>query len=105
MRCAKALSPFATGLAVMILAAEAFADPEEDAKEAPRRPRTSQVLFRADTPRDESGNWIDHLSIRKGVGLVYHYKIEADDDRKIVLSVGGPALKKKRLGLMFEVRF
>ena len=47
----------------------------------------------------------EHVSVRKGMGLVYHYKVETDGDRKVILSVGGPALKRKRLGLMFEVRF
>ena len=105
MRYAKALSPLATGLALLLCAAEATANPEEETKEPHRRPRTTQVLYRMDAPRVESGNWIEHVSIRKGVGLVYHYKIETDDERKIILSVGGPALKKKRLGVMFEVRF
>ena len=39
------------------------------------------------------------------MGLVYRYKFETDDDRKMVFNVGGPVLKKKRFGLMFEVRF
>ena len=45
------------------------------------------------------------ITLRKGMGLVYRYKVETEDHQKVVLSVGGPALKKKRLGLMFEVRF
>jgi hypothetical protein len=108
MRYAKAVSPLATSVAVILLATEAIAAGEEDEKDAVARPRhrTAEVLFRADEPRQENRSWIqDHVSVRKGVGLVYSYRVPTDDDRKIVLSVGGPALKKKRLGLMFEVRF
>jgi hypothetical protein len=108
MRYAKAVSPLATSLAVVMLAAEAIAAGEEDQKDAVVRPRhrTTEVLFRADEPRQENRSWIqDHMSVRKGVGFVYSYKVPTDDGSKVVLSVGGPALKKKRLGLMFEVRF
>jgi hypothetical protein len=107
MRYAKALSPLAAGLAVLILATEAFANPEEETnKDARRRHRTAEVLFRIDEPRNENRSWVqEHVSLRKGMGLVYSYKTKTDDGGKLVFSVGGPALKKKRLGLMFEVKF
>jgi hypothetical protein len=107
MRCAKALSPLASSLAMLFLATEALANPEEDAnKEVRRRHRTAEVLFRMDEPRNEHRSWVqEHVSLRKGMGLVYSYKTKTEDNRKVVFSVGGPALKKKRLGLMFEVKF
>jgi hypothetical protein len=106
MRCTKALIPLATGLAMVSLSIESLAAPDEETKEAPRRYRTSKTVIRMEEPRGESKSWVEeHITVRKGVGLVYRYKLETDSDRKIVLSVGGPALKRKRFGLMFEVRF
>jgi hypothetical protein len=107
MRYAKALSPLAGSLAMLILATDAIANPEEElTKDARRRHRTAEVLFRADEPRNESRSWVqEHVSLRKGMGLVYSYKTRTEDGKKVVFSVGGPALKKKRLGLMFEIKF
>ena len=105
MRCSKALSPLVTGLTLVALSTEALADPDEETSQPPRRHRTSEILMRIEEPRSETGSWLDHVSVRKGMGLVYRYKLETDGDRKVVLSVGGPALKRKRFGLMFEVRF
>jgi hypothetical protein len=106
MRCTKALSPLVTGLTLVALSTEALATPDQETKEAPRRHRTSEILIRMEEPRGETRSWLEeHVSVRKGTGLVYHYKVEMDGDRKLMLSVGGPALKRKRLGLMFEVRF
>jgi hypothetical protein len=106
MRYAKALSPLAGSLAALMLATEALATTDEEVKEPPRRHRTAEVLFRMDEPRNENRSWIhDHVSLRKGTGFVYSYKMRTADDRKVLLSVGGPALKRKRLGLLFEVKF
>ncbi|MFI5216454.1 MAG: hypothetical protein ACHQ3O_07910 [Candidatus Limnocylindria bacterium] len=106
MRCSKALTPLVTGLTMVALSTEALADPIEETREKPRRHRTSEILTRIEMPRGETRSWLEeHVSIRKGMGLAYHYKVETEDHRKVILSVGGPALKKKRLGLMFEVRF
>jgi len=106
MRCTKSLSPLVTGLTLVALSTEALAAPDEDIQEAPRRHRTREILIQMEEPRGESRSWLEqHVSVRKGSGLVYHYKIETDGDRNVILSVGGPALKRKRLGLLFEVRF
>ena len=106
MHYAKAVSPLVTALTVVVLATEAFATPEEDAKDVRRRHRTSEILVHMDSPRVESQSWIkSHMALRKGIGIVYRYKVTTDDDRKLVFSVGGPVLKKKRFGMMFEVRF
>jgi hypothetical protein len=106
MRCSKAFSPLVTGLTMVALSSEALATEDEELKQAPRRHRASEILIRAEEPRGETRSWLEeHVSVRKGVGLVYHYKVETEGDRKPVLSVGGPVLRRKHLGLMFEVRF
>jgi hypothetical protein len=106
MRCTKALTPLVTGLTLVALSTEALADPEDASTEKPRRHRTSEILIRMQEPRGETRSWLEeHVSVRKGMGLAYHYKVETAEDHKVVLSVGGPVLKRKRFGLMFEVRF
>ena len=106
MRCTKATSPLVTGLTLLALSTEALAGPDEEPKQAPRRYRSSEILLRAEEPRGETRSWLEeHVSVRKGVGLVYNYRVETEGDRKPVLSIGGPVLQRKHLGLMFEVRF
>jgi hypothetical protein len=105
MRGSKALSPLLTGLTLVALSGEAFANPGEEIQQPPQRHRSSEILMRMEEPRSENGSWLDNVGVRKGVGLVYRHNIQMDPDHKVVLSVGGPAIKKERLGLMFEVRF
>jgi hypothetical protein len=106
MRWAKALGPLVTALMLVALPTAALAATEEELKEPPKRHRTGKTVIRMQEPRVESKSWVEqHVTVRKGVGLVYHHKIETDDDRKVVLSVGGPVLKRKRFGVLFEVRF
>ena len=107
----KSLSPLVTALTVVMLANDALATDDEELKEAPRRHRPSQVLlFHQDVPQPRTGvdgkTWVEnHFALRKGIGLVYRYKHVTEDKRKMVFNVGGPVLKKKRFGLMFEVKF
>jgi len=107
MRCTKAFTPLVTGLTLVALSTEALAvTDDEEVKEAPRRHRSSEVLIRMEEPRGESRSWLEqHVSIRKGMGFAYHYTVPTEGDRKTILSVGGPALKRNRLGMMFEVKF
>jgi len=106
MRLPKALGPMITALMLVALSTVAFAAPDEELKEPPRRHRSSKTVIRMQEPRGETKTWLEqHVTVRKGVGLIYHHKLETDDDRKVVLSVGGPVLKRKRFGLLFEVRF
>jgi len=106
MHYAKAVSPLVTALTVVVLATEAIATPEEDAKDARRRHRTSEILSHMDSPRVEGKSWIEsHMALRKGVGIVYRYQVKTEGEQKLVFSVGGPVLKKKRFGVLFEVRF
>jgi hypothetical protein len=107
MRCSKALT-LVTGLTIIALSSEAFADPadENNPPVVARRHRPSQILMRNQEPRGEiTGSWVENITVRKGMGLAYRYKFETEDHRKMVLNVGGPALKKNRLGLMVEIRF
>ena len=106
MRCSKALT-LVTGLTIIALSSEAFADPADENKPPVARPhRTSQILMRNQEPRGEtSGSWTENITVRKGMGFAYRYKFETEDHRKMVLNVGGPALKRNRLGLMVEIRF
>lgn len=105
MRCSQALSPLLAGLTLLGLSTSAHAAAEEETNQPPRRHRTSEILMHIEEPRSETGSWLDHVGVRKGVGVVYRHKLETDGDRKPVLSVGGPVLKRKRFGLLFEVRF
>jgi hypothetical protein len=112
MRCSRALAPLFTGFTLAALATEALANPDEQAKQPPRHHRTSEILMRIEEPRGETGSWLEHVGVRKGVGFVYHHQVETDDS-KLLLSVGGPVLKgvgspmqkRKHLGLMFEIKF
>jgi hypothetical protein len=106
MRLPKALGTMFIAFMLVAPSNVAFAAPDEEFKEPPRRHRTSKTVIRMQEPRGETKTWLEqHITVRKGVGLIYHHKLETDDDRKVVLSVGGPVLKRKRFGLLFEVRF
>ena len=106
MHYAKPVSPLVTALVLVALAAEAMAATEEELKDARRRHRPPEILIHQDSPRAEGKSWIEsHMALRKGVGVVYRYNYTTKDDQKLVFSVGGPVLKKKRFGMMFEVRF
>jgi hypothetical protein len=106
-RCqTKALTPLVNGLNRRAARPRHLPTPEEASAEKPRRHRTSEILIRMEEPRGETRSWLEeHVSVRKGMGLAYHYRVDTEDDQKVVLSVGGPVLKRKRFGLMFEVRF
>jgi hypothetical protein len=51
----------------------------------------------------ESRDW-RRIRLRKGAGLEMRHEISLGE-RDIVLGVKGPLMKKKRLGLAFELRF
>jgi hypothetical protein len=112
MHHAKAVAPLVTVLTVVAFAAEAIAASSDDDNDAAQRRRAGdllvqKVLVQIDGPRaDGSKGWLEsHMAIRKGTGIVYRYKMTTDDQQKVVLSVGGPVLKRGTFGMMFEVRF
>jgi hypothetical protein len=47
---------------------------------------------------------LDHVRLHKKGGLAYTRRLDRDD-RDLVLSLHGPAMSHKRVGLAFEVRF
>jgi hypothetical protein len=95
----------AAGLAAVVLASEALAASEDEKEQARLKPRAAKILAHMDEARIEDQSWLEsHVRIRKGIGVVYYRKVK-NGDRDLVLSVGGPTLKRKRWGLMFEVRF
>ena len=95
MRCTKALSPLVTGLTMVALSTEAFADPAQHPKEPPRRYRTSEILNRLEMPRGETRSWLEeHVSIRKGLGLAYHWKVETEDHQKVILTSAAPPSRR-----------
>jgi hypothetical protein len=112
MHHAKAVSPLVTALTVVAFAAEAIAAGSDDDNDTTQRHRAGDILvqrvlvqmdgFRA----DGSKGWLaSHMGIRKGTGIVYRYKMTTDDQQKVVLSVGGPVIKRGTFGMLFEVRF
>jgi hypothetical protein len=109
MHYPKSLSPLVTALTVVMLSTDALAADDEEVKEVRRRHRPSEILFHQDTPQRisfEGKSWIEnHFALKKGIGIVYRYKHQTEDKRKLVFNVGGPVLKKKRFGMMFEVKF
>ena len=113
MHHAKAVSPLVTALTVVAFAAEAIAAASDDDVDVTQQRRRAgdvlvqKVLVQMDGLRaDGSKGWLaSHMAIRKGTGIVYRYKMTTDDQQKVVLSVGGPVLKRGTFGMMFEVRF
>ncbi len=64
------------------------------------------ALARGASPEEaisESRDW-RRIRLRKGAGLEVRREINLGE-REIVLGVKGPLMKKKRLGLAFELRF
>ena len=107
MHLAKPVVPLVTALTVVALATEALAANDDDALDTtPRRHQPPEILVHMDMPHGEPKSWIEsHMAIRKGIGLVYRYQVETEDQQKVIFSVGGPVLKRNRYGMMFEVRF
>jgi len=106
MYTARAISPIIIALTLLAFATESVAETDEEILDARPRHRTGQALLQLVVPDVEGKNWIEsHMALRKGIGLVYRHQLTTEDNQKLILSVGGPVLKKKRFGLMFEVRF
>jgi hypothetical protein len=112
MHHAKAVSPLVTALTVVAFAAEALAAASDDDNDTTQRHRAGdilvqRVLVQMDGLRaDGSKGWLaSHMAIRKGTGIVYRYNMTTEDQQKVILSVGGPVLKRGTFGMLFEVRF
>lgn len=92
----------ATGV-LILAAASAQADPE-----APPAPAPSHYDLPAVGAPDSQRSWLrTHLSrvrIHKKTGLAYTTRLQRDGS-DLELSVRGPGMGRKRLGLSLEVRF
>ena len=84
--------------------AGADGDPR-DAHRPPKRHRSAQVLLDMNdalgVDRAEGGSF----RIRKRYGFEYAHRFEARGGPPLVLSIQGPAMPRKRLGLCIELRF
>lgn len=107
MRGSTALLLTLGALTLLTLPQVALAD-QEDPTEAPRPPRryrSAEVLLdMTDSVRSarEPGG---QFRIRKRVGFEYSHSFASDQGPPVIFSIQGPAMGKKKLGLMFELRF
>jgi hypothetical protein len=96
------------GLAALLLLSlpvAAFADPSEE-PQPPRQPvrhRAAEILLDMDDARDREAP--GSFRIRKRYGFEYARRFESAGGAPWILSIQGPAMPRKRLGLTFEVRF
>jgi hypothetical protein len=97
--------------AVLVLCLPAVAwsnDSDEiaEARKAPRRARSAQVLLDMDdavrTQQREPGG---AFRIRKRYGFEYAHRFDSQDGPPVIFSIQGPAMPRKRLGLSLEIRF
>jgi len=106
MRGSTALFLTLGALTLLTLPSPAVAEPE-DPTEAPRprRYRSAEVLLdmtdSVRTAREPGGQF----RIRKRVGFEYSHSFASDQGPPVIFSIQGPAMGKKKVGLMFEFRF
>lgn len=106
MRIATALSPLRTilGVALLLFLCSTARAEDPTAKDEPRRQRAAEIISQVEKPGSRQSWFATHLGVRKGAGVEYRHQLSVGR-RDLVFSVYGPAIKKKRLGLGFEVRF
>ncbi len=80
-----------------------FEEPTEPFPDLNGMPRSA--LSFTGKPRRASRPWvIENIRIQKGAGLGYSRPVEMNG-RKLELGVKGPLMRRRNLGLTFEVRF
>jgi hypothetical protein len=94
-------------LALLLTAGGAAGEEEETTSLEPPRRRSVEILAHIEKPEREE-SWLSHhlnrIHFHKKSGLAYTQPLSlADHD--LELSLRGPALDKKTLGLSFEIRF
>jgi len=93
-------------LALLLASSEAGAEPNELATE-PRARRSAEILVDLDHPRPDSG-WLDaHMQrfhVRHKRGVAYTQPLDLGE-RGAELSVIGPGVSGKSVGLAVEFRF
>jgi len=106
MRGSTALLLTLGALTLLTLPTPAVAESEDPAEAPrPRRYRSAEVLLdMTDTVRSarEPGG---QFRIRKRVGFEYSHSFASDQGPPVIFSIQGPAMGKKKVGLMFEIRF
>jgi hypothetical protein len=96
-----------SALALLLTAGAARAEDEQALSPEQSRRRSAQILAYMDQPEAEE-SWLDHhlarIHLHGKTGFAYVHPLRlAEHDLK--LSLRGPALGKKRVGLSLEIRF
>jgi hypothetical protein len=95
--------------ALVLLSTAGGAAAEEEATPLPEQPRrhSAEVLARVEQPEAEA-SWLSHhlnrIHFHGKAGLAYTRPVGLAE-RQLELSLRGPALGRKRVGLSFEIRF
>ncbi len=102
-RRSQALGALLTVALVLALGSTARADDAKE-EEEPRTQRAREIIAEVEKS-DSEASWVrTHIRIRKKRGIEYRRPLTMGQ-RDLVFSVYGPLIKKKRLGLGFELRF
>jgi hypothetical protein len=93
-------------LGLLITASGAAAEEAEDAP-PPRIRRHAEILAQLDRPSDETG-WLalhlERIQIHRRAGFAYTRPLSLRK-RPLEFTLSGPAMRRKRVGLSFELRF
>ncbi len=102
-------APVITFSVLALLLTAGGAAGEEEATPSPERPlrRGVEILAHIEQPKAQE-SWLsqhlDRIHVHRKAGLAYTRPLSLAD-RDLELSLRGPALDKKTLGLSFEIRF
>ncbi len=88
----------------LAFAGPALADDEKPIAE-PRHKLTADALVRAEKPETSEESWLRNFHLKKKRGFEYSHTFALSPERKGIFNIQGPIIKKKTLGLVFEVRF
>ena len=89
----------------LLLASGGTARAEESAEEEESRTqRGREIISQVEKPDSRESWFRTHIRIRKKRGIEYRRPLVVGK-REVRLSIYGPLISKKRLGLGFEVRF
>jgi hypothetical protein len=106
MRPAARSQPLGAILTVALLLALGGTARAEDStdEEEPRTQRAREIISEVEKS-DPEQSWLrTHIRIRKKRGIEYRRPLTMGK-RDVLLSIYGPVMPKRRLGLGFEVRF
>ncbi len=94
----------AIAAALLVYVGPAVADDEQPTRE-PNRKLAADTLIRVERPEMNEESWLQNLHTKKGRGFEYSHSFTLSLERKIILSIQGPIMKKKTPGFAFEIRF